>query len=174
MIDFFALCAFSGLIALVFGLRWPKILPFLSEEKSRFDVFARYGGFTVGCFLMVLILAHFGFADSEMASKESYHDVAPAKREAAPPTEEELKHLADERKKTEAFVECLNLAKSQVKFPLSVDVSTLSVVKSLRENGQVFIAIPFTAENSFGQRVKMEATCHVWKGHETKITLRQL
>lgn len=173
MIDFFALCAFSGLIAFFVGLRWPKILPFLSEDKSRFDVFARYGGFTVGCFLVVLILAHFGFADSEMASKESYRDVVPAKPKA-PPTEEELKHLADERKKTEAFVECLNLAKSQVKFPRTVDVSTLSVVKSLRENGQVFITIPFTAENSFGQRVKMEATCHVWKGRETKITLRQL
>lgn len=174
MIDFFALCAFSGLIALVVGLRWPKILPFLSEEKSRFDVFARYGGFTVGCFLMVLILAHFGFANSEMASKESYRDTAPVKREATPLTAEELKHRADEKKKTEAFIECLNLAKRQVKFPLSVGVSTLYVVNSLRENGQVFVSIPFTAENSFGQRVKMEATCHVWNGHETKITLRQL
>lgn len=174
MLDFIAMNFFCGLLATAAALKWPKKAPFLSEDKSRLDVLVRYGGFCLACFLLILILPRFGVDGGTMANQSSRYDATAQPAAAPPPTAEELQKQADERKKDAAFLTCRKLINGLVKDPLSVDVSTLSVVKNLRENGQVFVTIPFTAKNSFGQRRKMEATCHIWDGHDPKITLREL
>jgi hypothetical protein len=171
MLGFFFSLAIIGVVALFFALKTPHKAPFLGAHKTRANVLLRYGGFCVVCFVLALALPVIGVSDS--ALDNASHRAAPPAA-APPPTAEELQKKADERKKDAAFLTCRKLINGQVKDPHSVDVSTLFVVKSLRENGQVFVTIPFTAKNSFGQPRKMEATCHIWDGHDPKITLREL
>ena len=171
MLGFFFSLAIIGVVALFFALKTPHKAPFLGAHKTRANVLLRYGGFCVVCFVLALALPVIGVSDS--ALDNASHRAAPPAA-APPPTAEELQKKADERKKDAAFLTCRKLINGQVKDPHSVDVSTLFVVKSLRENGQVFVTIPFTAKNSFGQSRKMEATCHIWDGHDPKITLREL
>ena len=170
MLGFFFSLAIIGVVALFYALKAPHKAPFLGAHKTRTNVLLRYGGFCVVCFVLALALPVIGVSDS--ALDNASHRAAPPAA-APPPTAEELQKQADERKKDAAFLTCRKLINGLVKDPLSVDVSTLSVVKSLRENGQVFVTIPFTAKNSFGQPRKMEATCHIWDGHDPKITLRE-
>ena len=171
MLGFFFSLAIIGAVALFYALKAPHKAPFLGAHKTRANVLLRYGGFCVVCFVLALALPVIGVSDS--ALDNASHRAAPPAA-APPPTAEELQKKADERKKDAAFLTCRKLINGQVKDPHSVDVSTLFVVKSLRENGQVFVTIPFTTKNSFGQPRKMEATCHIWDGHDPKITLREL
>ena len=173
MLGFFFSLAIIGVVALFYALKSPHKAPFLGVRKTRANVLLRYGGFCVVCLVLALALPVIGVSDSAL-DNASHSAAPPAQTAAAPPAAEELQKQAEARKKDTAFLTCRKLINGQVKDPHSVDVSILNVVTSLRENGQVFVNIPFTAKNSFGQRRKMEATCHIWDGHDPKITLREL
>ena len=173
MLGFFFSLAIIGVVALFFALKSPHKAPFLGAHKTRANVLLRYGGFCVVCLLLALALPVIGVSDS--ALDNASHRVAPAQSAAASqPTTEEQQKQAETRKKDAAFLVCRKLINGQVKDPHSVDVSITGIVTSLRDNGQVFVTIPFTAKNSFGQPRNMEATCHIWDGHDPQITLREL
>ena len=173
MLGFFFSLAIIGVVALFFALKSPHKAPFLGAHKTRANVLLRYGGFCVVCLLLALALPMIGVGDS--ALDNGSHRATPLAQTAAVPqsTAEEQQKQAEMRKKDAAFLTCRKLINGQVKDPHSVDVSITGVVTSLRDNGQVFVTIPFTARNSFGQPRNMEATCHIWDGHDPQITLRE-
>ena len=174
MLGFFFSLAIIGVVALFFALKTPHKAPFLGAHKTRANVLLRYGGFCVVCLLLALALPVIGVSDGAL-DNASHRATPPAQTAAAvsQPTAEEQQKQAETRKKDAAFLICRKLINGQLKDPHSVDVSTTDVVTSLRDNGQVFVTIPFSAKNSFGQPRNMEATCHIWDGHDPQITLRE-
>ena len=164
MLGFFFSLAIIAVVALFYALKSPHKAPFLGERKTRANVLLRYGGFCLVCLALAFILPALGVGDSALDT--SAHHAARQPAPTPPPTEETYK-------KDAAFLTCRKLINEQVKDPHSVDVSITGIVTSLRENGQVFVTIPFTAKNSFGQPRNMEATCHIWDGHDPQITLRE-
>lgn len=167
MLSFFFSLAVIGVVALFFALKSPHKAPFLGARKTRTNVLLRYGGFCVVCLVLALALPVIGVGDSALDNTPLR--AAPSAQPAAAPAAA----TTDEREKDAAFRTCRKLINEQVKDPHSVDVSITGVVTSLRENGQVFVTIPFAAKNSFGQPRNMEATCHIWDGHDPQITLRE-
>jgi len=170
MLSFFFSLEIIGVVALFYALKLPHKAPFLGAHKTRANVLLRYGGFCVVCLLLALALPVIGVSDSAL-DNASRRAAPPAQTAAASqPTAEEQQKQA---KKDAAFLTCRKLINGQVKDPHSVDVSVAGVVTSLRENGQVFVVIPFAAKNSFGQPRNMEATCHIRDGHDPQIALRE-
>ena len=167
MLSFFFSLAVIGVVALFFALKSPHKAPFLGARKTRTNVLLRYGGFCVVCLVLALALPVIGVGDSALDNTPLR--TAPSAQPAAAPAAA----TTDEHEKDAAFRTCRKLINEQVKDPHSVDVSITGVVTSLRENGQVFVTIPFAANNSFGQPRNMEATCHIWDGHDPQITLRE-
>lgn len=176
-----------SLFLLCYGLIFPQKAFFCGGNRSRKKVLYVTVGMFLGCLAMAKVLQMFGVGVEKPAPQQTV--TVPVQAAAAPPPEKVLpspeeqvaamsakmraeKEKAAERKKDEAFATCRNLINANVKHPRTVDVSILQVVNNMRENGQIFVVIPFTAKNDFGMEIDMEATCHIWDGHEPKITLR--
>lgn len=180
-----------GAITVIVLLNWlnalikPSRVPWLSGKQHSRKT-AAWRGFAaivaVGILANVLAPLLKSFPEDAPAHRPAQRVAQPSPEAQVATAEQQIKaqeaaqkaaaEQAATRKKDAAFAECRQQLPNHVKHPSSIDVHILQVDFSLRENGQVFVNIPFSAKNDFGATVEMLAVCHVWEGHPTRINIR--